>query len=120
MDISSVGDLKQQIAHVDTSTVRSVGVASTGKEGDSPPDDQIVQEASNREQIDDSVKKMNDFVQSIERNLSFSVDEETGHDVIRVVDSSTDELIRQIPSEEFLSMSKNLNEMSGLLFKESV
>ena len=40
--------------------------------------------------------------------LSFSVDEETDHDLINVRDRDTDDLIRQIPSEEFLRVVKSI------------
>ena len=40
--------------------------------------------------------------------LSFSVDEETDRDLINVRDRNTDDLIRQIPSEEFLRVVKSI------------
>lgn len=122
MDISNVGDLNQQIARIGSSKVQPA--ADIGKNGQVAFDTQSVksaeQDAPKKEQLDDSVKKMNDFVQNIERNLSFFVDEATGHDVVKVVDRSTNELIRQFPSEEFLKISENLNDMTGLLFKDQV
>ncbi|HID02626.1 MAG TPA: flagellar protein FlaG [Desulfobacterales bacterium] len=33
--------------------------------------------------------------------------------VVKIVDSKTDEVIRQIPSEELIQLTKNLNELSG-------
>ena len=40
--------------------------------------------------------------------LSFSVDEDTDRDLINVRDRDTDDLIRQIPSEEFLRVVKSI------------
>lgn len=42
------------------------------------------------------------------RQLNFSVDQDVDRMVVRVVDSSTGELVRQIPSEEFIELAKNL------------
>jgi flagellar protein FlaG len=49
-----------------------------------------------------------DFVKSKNRDLTFSVHEASGHTVIKVLDGETKEVIKQIPSEEFLRMSEAL------------
>jgi flagellar protein FlaG len=49
-----------------------------------------------------------DFVKSKNRDLTFSVDEASGHTVVKVLDGETKEVIKQIPSEEFLRMSEAL------------
>ena len=67
-------------------------------------------------ELNQAVKQINDFVQDIQRNIEFSVDDDTGRTVIRVYDSSTEELIRQIPNEEVLELAKNLKQNNGLLF----
>jgi len=46
-----------------------------------------------------AVSKLNDYVQNIQRTLSFTVEENTGITVVQVYDSETEELIRQIPAE---------------------
>ena len=43
------------------------------------------------------------------------MDDSTGKTVIKVVDSSTHELIRQIPSEEMLEIARALDRLQGLL-----
>ena len=69
------------------------------------------------EEIEVAVTQINDYVQNLDRKLHFSVDEESGKTVIRVTDLSTDELIRQIPSEKLLAVSQALEEFSGLLLE---
>ena len=49
-----------------------------------------------------------DFVKSRNRDLTFSVHEASGHTVVKVLDGETKEVIKQIPSEEFLRMSEAL------------
>lgn len=70
----------------------------------------------------DALKKVanqiNDFLRSSSSNLQFSVDEDSSKVVVRIVDSQTKELIRQIPSEEMLAISKSLDQMIGLLIKQ--
>ena len=83
--------------------------------GQVPPAEQEAKKIDEAE-LSQAVKQINDFVQDIQRDLEFSVDDDTGRTVIRVYDSKTDELIRQIPNEEVLELAKNLKETNGLLF----
>lgn len=66
-----------------------------------------------------AVSKLNDYVQNIQRTLSFRVEEDTGITVVKVFDSETDELIRQIPTEETIKFAASIEAHSGnLLFQE--
>ena len=51
-------------------------------------------------------------------DLQFSVEGENKQVVVRVVDSQTKELIRQIPSEEMVAISKAMDNLSGLLVQQ--
>ena len=81
-------------------------------------------------EIREAVTRINKIVQSIQRDLSFSVDNESGLTVIRVIDSGSGELIRQIPTEEVLAIATQLRAVQetaggwgeigqGLLFSDS-
>ncbi len=73
-----------------------------------------------------AVVQLNDYVQDVQRSLRFSVDELTGRTVITVLDSETDEVIRQIPAEEVLAVMQDLarreagDTARGILFRENV
>ena len=72
----------------------------------------------------DAVKKIasqiNDFLKSSSSSLQFAVDDDTDKIVVRIVDSQTNEVIRQMPSEEMIAISKSLDQMSGWLIKQKV
>jgi len=70
--------------------------------------------------VEEAVASLNAFVQLMDRNVSFEVDETSGRDVISVFEKDTKELIRQIPSEETLELLKRMDTMVGVLFSESV
>jgi flagellar protein FlaG len=55
-----------------------------------------------------AVSQINDHVQNLQRNLQFSVDDVTGRDVVTIIDSETEQVIRQIPSEEILEVARHL------------
>ena len=75
-----------------------------------------------RKELNNAVKNVSGYVQNITRELNFSVDEELGRTVVTIIDENTGELIRQIPSEDMLTLAKTLNEIKeqttkGLLFR---
>lgn len=51
-------------------------------------------------------------------DLQFSVEGDNKQVVVRVVDSQTKEVIRQIPSEEMVAISKAIDNLSGLLVQQ--
>ena len=75
-------------------------------------------EPVSREQLNQAIKATKDFVGSINSSLDFSVDEDTGSVVVKVIDKETKEVIRQFPSEEMLSIAKALDSIKGLLVKQ--
>ena len=75
-------------------------------------------ESVSREQLNQAIKATKDFVGSINSSLDFSVDEDTGSVVVKVIDKETKEVIRQFPSEEMLSIAKALDSIKGLLVKQ--
>lgn len=62
-----------------------------------------------------AVRRLNEIMAERERNLSFHVDEVSGRTVITVLDAATAEVVRQIPSEEVLALSRALELERGLL-----
>lgn len=70
--------------------------------------------------IQDRVVEINSYMQNMNRSLQFSVDDQSGDTVIRVIDSETDELIRQIPAEELLVVRSSLEEYRGMLLEMRV
>ena len=75
-------------------------------------------ESVSREQLNQAIKATKDFVGPINSSLDFSVDEDTGSVVVKVIDKETKEVIRQFPSEEMLSIAKALDSIKGLLVKQ--
>lgn len=67
-----------------------------------------------RENLDDAVSRLNDFVQSVQRDLQFEVNDETGQTVVRVIDQQTEEVVRQIPDELALRLAENLQQEEPL------
>ncbi len=68
------------------------------------------------EDVEAAVRDINEFVQTVQRDLRFSVDENSGRTVITVLDSETQEIVRQIPPEKLMAAAENIEQLRGLLF----
>jgi flagellar protein FlaG len=67
-----------------------------------------------------AVARLQDHVQAVHRELHFRIDETTGQTVVRVVDTDTGTVVRQMPSQEVLDTLKAIDTMqagSGLLVR---
>lgn len=117
MDISNVnalGTLAQPTVH----TSATSAAATSNK---SPAASAKLESASTtaKDALDQALKEVQDALAPVARDLLFSVDHDTGSMVIKIVDSSTEEVIKQIPSEEMLRISKALGKLQGLLLNQT-
>lgn len=78
-------------------------------------------------ELGDAVESINQFVNAQMRTLNFSVDENSGKAVVKVIDFETKDVIRQIPGEEVLKMASaikklqdDLGSATGLLIDSKV
>lgn len=106
------------VSQTTSSTQQTAPVDAAQKSTGTVPGTQPQDTAS----LDQAVRDLNGYVQNVQRNLQFDVDDQSGHTVIRVVDSETEEVIRQMPSEEVLTLARHLKELNdggqGLFLKE--
>ncbi|VAW58862.1 hypothetical protein MNBD_GAMMA08-1604 [hydrothermal vent metagenome] len=87
-----------------------------------PPADEAKQ--INDEELQIAVSNLNEYVQQIGRDLLFSVDKSSERIVVQVLNTETKEIVRQIPSEDVLRVSSNIQNLidddAGLLFETFV
>jgi flagellar protein FlaG len=71
------------------------------------------------EEVKSAVVTINHVVQQTNPNLEFSVDTDSKRTVVKMVDTSTGELLRQYPSETALAISRGIEHFQqGLLLKQ--
>ncbi len=81
---------------------------------------QVSSDAESRpeQRLADVVNDVNEFIKPINNSLQFSIDDESGTTVVKVIDRETEEVIKQIPSEEMLALAKAIGQLKGLLVKQ--
>ena len=72
------------------------------------------QATQNIKTLHDAAKVLNEFVEKIQTNLNFSIDEGSGRSVITVTDKQTGDIIRQIPAKEVLAVANIIRESAAV------
>lgn len=67
-------------------------------------------------QLQRLIDSMNKAIQQNNSNLEFSMDSESQRILVKLIDTSTGDVIRQIPSEEVLAIAESIKQMQQGLF----
>ncbi|MCL2294740.1 MAG: flagellar protein FlaG [Spirochaetes bacterium] len=73
-----------------------------------------------REEIDKFIRKVLRDASVFNKDLRYSVNKETNMVIVKVVDLSTDKVIREIPPEALRRLQVRLKEQLGLLIDEKI
>ncbi|MGX9461072.1 flagellar protein FlaG [Shewanella sp. A14] len=74
-------------------------------------------EQSQAEALEEVVIQLSEVVSLMNKGLAFSVDEDSGSAIVKVMDIDSGEIIRQIPSDEALELAQKLQDVKGLLMR---
>jgi flagellar protein FlaG len=75
-------------------------------------------EQQNAQEIQGAVDALNKAMASSSQNLQFSMDQDLGKVVVKVIDTETKEVLRQIPNSEVLAISKSISRLQGLMIHD--
>lgn len=96
---------------VDTSSFDGLSTEET--KGFALSADKQLQEAlqPTQQNLEEALSEVNEFVQARNKQLNFSIDEDSGRQVVKVTDSESGDVIRQIPTEEVLDLSRRIQDL---------
>lgn len=112
VDLPVVTEVRQQAAAENTVNTPAANGSSVAGKGQASG-----KEAVSSEDLAKVLEEITQHFQNLERDLKFSVDQQSGRQVITVLDSKTKEVIRQIPSEEVQALARMLKGGIGGLIK---
>ena len=70
-------------------------------------------------QLESAIHDLNQSMKANSSNLAFSIDPDTEQTVVKLMDSSTGEVIKQFPSKEAIAIAKAIGDVQqGLLLKQ--
>ncbi len=73
-----------------------------------------------KEQLEDVIKGMNEFIQPAHTSIKFVLHEDLQEYYVTIVDDKSKEVIREIPSKKFLDMYAAMREFVGLIVDEKI
>jgi len=92
--------------------------------------DKLAEEAESLEQsvnVSDAMKTISEFINMPVRTVNFTQDDGSEKTVIKIFDSESNELIKQFPSEEILSIAQriidlqqDISQKTGILLDENI
>ncbi len=113
-DTTTVSKLKQ-VASSSASTNRAESRVSEQKREDTGNQAKLT-----REDVEDMVEALEDFANTVQTRLNFTIDDGTKDVVVKIMDKETNEVIKQFPAEEMLELREKMQDLSGLLFSTNV
>jgi flagellar protein FlaG len=69
-------------------------------------------------EVKQALDEINRFITPANGNIEFAQDADTGKTLVKIIDTQTKTVIRQIPSKEAVEIAKELNRLQGLLVRE--
>lgn len=73
-----------------------------------------------RKRLEKAMDTANKAMEPFDRRLNFSIHQGTGRSLVKVINTKTDEVIREIPSSKLLDMVSKMQDLMGLIVDERV
>lgn len=114
--VNDIGNAKSQVVIPLRATAAESRAVSTDRgQKTAPVEAAVATKTPSHKEVIEAMNKMQDMVQMVSRDLNFSLDEDSGEVVIKVIDSTTEEVVRQIPSEEVLRVARAIENGESFL-----
>lgn len=121
IEIASIG---QQLTAMDrrlegsvNSSLRTTAAALQTAE---PARKEAQNATANEANVHKIVEQIQNIADMFDRKLQFQINRELNDVIVKVIDSRTDKVIREIPSAEIQKLQLRIKETLGLLFDESI
>jgi flagellar protein FlaG len=88
----------------------------TGKETESSP---FPSKEASKEKIDRIARALENFVRSVQTDLSIKVHRSTGKIMVQVISKADGKVIREIPPEGLLDLAAKMEEVAGVIFDKN-
>ncbi len=116
---NSTDGMRNELKLVETSAQKRTFANSKERPAQKNGKESVLQER--QQEGDKRVEDAKKTIEEIKHNrLEFSVYEDTGQTVIKVIDQKTGDVVKQLPPEELLELAAKLKEMSGVLFDKKI
>jgi flagellar protein FlaG len=95
------------------------GLKVVARPQESAQDASVPEATFDKATLTGAVQKLNDYVAPALQTIQFSIDQESERIVVKVVDTATQKVLRQIPNEEVMAITKTLDKLQGLVIRQT-
>ena len=119
MSIEQIGNAGMQQINSSVTSNSSVGVVE--KQVNKPKKEFVVNPDAghpyrpSEKQIEEAVDSTNKELERLETNLRFSVHKQTKQIMVKIIDTKTEEVIKELPPEKLLDMVASMMVRAGLI-----
>lgn len=120
MQINSTGNVysEVQVAKPQTTTGNDIGIPkATKSSNESKP---IEEKKVSEEDVLGAIEKANKQFIAYDRKFEFAIHEATKKIMVKVIDATNDEVIREIPAERVLDMVATMWEAAGIIVDKKI
>jgi flagellar protein FlaG len=127
MDLNSTISPTTNVAFTSTKAQSDYGSTVINNRDSSPTEAAITEDIMHKPKYDLTVsqeafvkilEKANKAVEGVQIKFEYSIHKKTGEVMVKMLNSETDEIIREIPSEKILDLVAGLQELSGVIIDE--
>lgn len=119
MNVATVTDIQIRGSPSGAPTTSEVAaprpVSSEPRPVPNPAPEQLTQNEPDPKDVKQAAEGVNAFLKSSGSHVKFEVHEATKKMIVEVIDDTTQEVVRTIPSKELLDLAAKIGEMVGLL-----
>ena len=121
MSIDSIGSNSVNVQQVAAPSVKPIATAPAEQKAQA---EKVLPAAkanvsTSQTELDKSIEQIQVMMDLRQRSVQFTTDNESGTNVVKVVDGESGDVIRQMPAEELLSFMRNLTRMMGTFIDKS-
>lgn len=121
MSIDSIGSNSMNVQQVAAPSVKPIATAPVEQKAQA---EKVLPAANtnvstSQTELDRSIEQIQVMMDLRQRSVQFTTDNESGTNVVKVVDGESGDVIRQMPAEELLSFMRNLTRMMGTFIDKS-
>lgn len=122
MRIDSMDASLMQFKNTNNTVQNSVGVKKTNSENNNvqknKKDENLNDRNASAKEIIDAIEKANKAIIGAQTQLEFSIHEGTKEIMVKVINTDTKEVVREIPSKKILDMVAKMWELAGIMVDE--
>lgn len=120
MDITTISPVNGSKGPVESEGIAAPAKTELPETRQVDPKNRENQDSLSMDQMKELADDMNEIMDDLQTSIGFSIREENNQVIVQIKNRDTDELVRQIPSEELLVLKEKMEEFTGLIFDQSV